>query len=87
VKAIEVALLGVRNCKPPTIIPVPAGVDAYVFMALYLDEKMTDDYLIVRSYGNADTFGLCKRGSVAEPAVLRVRLIDIAEVVEASKAS
>lgn len=81
-KAIEVARIGERNCKPATVIPVPDGMDATVFLALFLDDHMMDGYTVVNSYGNANTFGLSKRGGVLQPYVLRIRLIEM-EAVEA----
>ena len=81
-KAIQITRLGVRNCKPPTVTPVPANVDPDLFMALYLEEQMADGYKVVGSYGNRDTYGLCKRGGAIDAPVLKVELIDI-EAVEA----
>lgn len=83
-KAIEITRVGVRNCKPPTVTPVPAGVDPYVFLALYLDEQMSEGYMVVTSYHNPNTYGLCKRGSMIDAPVLKVQLVDIA--VEAKTA-
>ncbi len=77
-KAIETTRIGIRNARPATVTPVPAGVDAYVFLALYLDDKREDGYIVSGSYGNRDTFGLRQRGMV-DGVVLKVRLIDIAE--------
>lgn len=85
-KAIQITRLGVRNCKPPTVTPVPAGVDAHVFMALYLEEQMSDGYKVVGSYGNPDTYGLSKRGGMIDSPVLKVELIEM-EAVEVRQAS
>jgi hypothetical protein len=79
-KAIQVTLLGVRNCRPPSIIPVPQGMDAYVFMALFLEERMSDGCKVIGSYKNADTYGVKQPGATG--GVLKVELIDI-EAVEA----
>jgi hypothetical protein len=87
-KAIEAVRVGIRNnTKPPTIIPVPDGMDAEVFLAMFVDEQMCDGYKVVGSYGNANTVGMCKRDGVLEPPVLRIRIIEIPEAVEAAKAS
>lgn len=81
-KAIETARIGVRNCKPATVTPVPAGVDPYVFLALMLEEKQSDGFKVSGSYGNKDTYGLRQIDGAVDGVVLRVRLIDI-EAVEA----
>lgn len=85
-KAIETTRVGTRTAKPPTLIPVPAGVDAHVFLALILEEKQQDGYKVSGSYGNRDTFGLRQIGMV-DGIVLKIRLVDVPEVNEAAKAS
>lgn len=79
-KAIQVTLLGVRNCKPPSVIPVPQGMDTYIFLALFLEEKISDGCKVIGSYKNADTYGVRQPGELG--GVLKVELIDI-EAVEA----
>lgn len=85
-KAIETTRIGVRNARPATVLPVPAGVDPYVFLALFLEEKQQDGYKVAGSYGNRDTFGLRQIGMV-DGVVLKVALIDVPEAVEARQAS
>lgn len=84
-KAIETTRIGVRNARPATVIPVPAGVDAHVFLALILEEKRSDGYIVSGSYGNRDTFGLRQIGMV-DGIVLKIRLVEV-ETVEVAQAS
>lgn len=79
-KALEVSTVGQRNARPGTVIPVPVGMDAQVFLSVFIDEKMQDGYTVVGSYGNQNTVGMCKRGGALEPPVLRVKIVEIAEV-------
>ena len=79
-KALEVTTIGQRNARPGTVIPVPVGMDAEVFLSVFIDEKMQDGYTVVGSYGDQNTVGMCKRGGALEPPVLRVRIIEIKAV-------
>ena len=72
-----------RNVKPATIIPVPAAMEAMVFLAIFIESCMEDGYKVVASYGNPHTFCVQKRGNKDNP----VLVIQLAEVAEAKQAS
>ncbi len=84
---LEVTQVGVRNAPKPTRQLIHYA-DPLLALAFFLESYWSEGALIVASYGNLNTYGICSRPTMpGNDAVLRVRIVRIGDAAEIEAAS